>query len=595
MFHGRLEVERVLSRVFHLSKEGTKTIIKAAVWLSLFNLATLLPIIPLAGVSEQMMNHYFSKTNGKILFWPYAGILFLILILMFITYKVAYHKEYFTAGKEEYKLRMELADKLRRLPLSFFGRRELSDLTSVIMDDVQTVSHILSQTAAELMSGLITGCVAIIILFFYDARLTGYLAACLPIAVLVMALSRKISEGTNKKNRGKKLAVSDGLQEYLENIKLLRTTDMIRTYQKKLGRKIRSTIPGQVLYELLAGLSISISYNVMRVGLGLVIIFGSKMLVAGEVSLFKFLVFLYAAVRIYEPFSSACEHLGDFIASLVSAGRVDALLEEEEQDGADTKLEQFDITFDHVSFAYNEKEVLHDVSFVAKQGEITALVGPSGSGKSTLTRLAARFWDVKDGAIFVGGKDIRKIAPEKLLANYSIVFQNVVLFNDTIYNNIRIGKDGATEEEVYAAARLAACDEFISRLPDGYQTIIGENGKTLSGGERQRLSIARAFLKDAPVILLDESTASIDPENETKIQQAIGKLIEHKTVLIIAHKLRSVVDCDKIVVLDEGELVEEGTHKALMTEEGLYHRLYKLQSESLAWKINAQGMEKTYE
>ena len=582
--------------MFHLSKEGTKTIIKAAVWLSLFQLATLLPVIPLARVSEQMMTCYFKGQQEKIPFLPYVGVLLLIVILMFVTYKVAYHKEYLTAGQEEYNLRMELADKLRRLPLSFFGRRELSDLTSVIMDDVQTVSHILSQTAAELMSGLITGCVAMAVLFFYDARLTGYLAICLPVAVFVMALSRRISEGTNKKNRGKKLAVSDGLQEYLENIKLLRTTERIAGYQKELERKIKNTIPGQVLYELLAGLSISISYNVMRIGLGLVILFGSKMLVEGDISLFKFLVFLYAAVRIYEPFSSACEHLGDFIASLVGAGRVNALLLEEEQDGADdVAFSRFDITFDHVSFAYNEKEVLHDVSFIAKQGEITALVGPSGSGKSTLTRLAARFWDVKDGAVLVGGKDVKKIAPEKLLANYSIVFQDVVLFNDTIYNNIRIGKAGATEEEVYAAARLAACDEFIERLPDGYQTMIGENGKTLSGGERQRLSIARAFLKDAPVVLLDESTASIDPENETKIQQAIGKLIENKTVLIIAHKLRSVVDCDKIVVLNEGGLAEEGTHETLMAEKGLYHRLYTLQNESLAWKVNARGVENTYE
>lgn len=582
--------------MFHLSKEGTKTIIKAAVWLSLFQLATLLPVIPLARVSEQMMTCYFKGQQEKIPFLPYVGVLLLIVILMFVTYKVAYHKEYLTAGQEEYNLRMELADKLRRLPLSFFGRRELSDLTSVIMDDVQTVSHILSQTAAELMSGLITGCVAMAVLFFYDARLTGYLAICLPVAVFVMALSRRISEGTNKKNRGKKLAVSDGLQEYLENIKLLRTTERIADYQKELERKIKNTIPGQVLYELLAGLSISISYNVMRIGLGLVILFGSKMLVEGDISLVKFLVFLYAAVRIYEPFSSACEHLGDFIASLVGAGRVNALLLEEEQDGADdVAFSRFDITFDHVSFAYNEKEVLHDVSFVAKQGEITALVGPSGSGKSTLTRLAARFWDVKDGAVLVGGKDVKKIAPEKLLANYSIVFQDVVLFNDTIYNNIRIGKAGATEEEVYAAVRLAACDEFIERLPDGYQTMIGENGKTLSGGERQRLSIARAFLKDAPVVLLDESTASIDPENETKIQQAIGKLIENKTVLIIAHKLRSVVDCDKIVVLNEGGLAEEGTHETLMAEKGLYHRLYTLQNESLAWKVNAREMENTYE
>ncbi len=586
VFPGRLEVEKVLHKIFHLSKEGTQTILKAAIWLSLFQLATFLPVISLAWVSERMLDCYFKGSYDKLPFWPMVIVLFLVVLVMFVTYKIAYHKEYLTVGKEEYQLRMKLADKIRNLPLSFFGKRELSDLTSVIMDDVQTVSHVLAQTAAELVSGIITGCVTLVVLLFYDIRLTGCLAVCLPVAVLAMALSKKMSEGTNKKNRDKKLAVSDGIQEYLENIKVLRTTDMLGEYQEELKRKIKNTIPGQILYELLAGLSISVSYNVMRIGLGFVIIFGSKLLVSGEISLFKFLIFLYVAVRIYEPFSSACEHLGEFIASLVSAERVHTLLEEKEQGGTSQKMNQFDITFDHVSFGYHEKEVLHDVSFVAKQGEITALVGPSGSGKSTLTQLAARFWDVNQGNIRIGGIDIKTISPEILLSNYSIVFQDVVLFNDTIYNNIRIGKAEATEEEIYAAARLAACDDFITRLPEGYQTIIGENGKTLSGGERQRLSIARAFLKDAPVILLDESTASIDPENETKIQQAIGKLIENKTVLIIAHKLRSVVDCDKIVVLDDGNIIEEGTHQELMEQKGLYQKLYQLQNESLTWKVN---------
>ena len=350
-----------------------------------------------------------------------------------------------------------------------------------------------------------------------------------------------------------------------------------------------SSIPGLVLYELLAGLSISISYNVMRVGLGLVILFGSGMLAAREITLFKFLIFLYAAVRIYEPLTSACEHLGDFIASLVGAGRVSALLAKPEQGGSeDITVDRVDSRFDHVRFAYNHEEVLHDVSFTAKKGEITALVGPSGSGKSTLARLAARFWDVQSGSVSLGGVDLRQIAPEELLKNYSIVFQDVVLFNDSIYNNIKIGREDATEEEVYTAAKLAACDEFIHRLPDEYQTVIGENGKTLSGGERQRLSIARAFLKNAPVILLDESTASIDPENETKIQQAIGRLIQNKTVLIIAHKLRTVAGCDKIVVLDSGSVAEEGTHETLMEQKGLYYKLYTLQSESLVWKVRAQ-------
>ena len=459
---------------------------------------------------------------------------------------------------------------------------------TIIMDDVQTMSHVLSQSATELIGGILTGVIALVVLFVYDWRLALYLAVCMPVVLLVMALSRKISEGANKKNRIKKLDVSAGLQEYLENIKLLRITEAMGDYQQGLYKKVKHIIPSLVLYELLAGLSISISYNVMRVGLGFVILFGSGMLAAGEISLFKFLIFLYAAVRIYEPLTSACEHLGDFIASLVGTERVSALFAELEQVGSeDITVDSYDIRFDHVCFAYNNEEVLHDVTFTAKQGEITALVGSSGSGKSTLARLAARFWDVQSGTVSLGGMDLRRIAPEELLKNYSIVFQDVVLFNDTIYNNIKIGREDATEEDVYAAAKLAACDEFIDRLPDGYQTVISENGKTLSGGERQRLSIARVFLKNAPVILLDESTASIDPENETKIQQAIGQLIQDKTVFIIAHKLRTVVGCDKIVVLDGGSVAEEVTLEMLMAQNGLYHKLYTLQSESLIWKVRS--------
>lgn len=578
----------IFSKFFHLSREGSKTIMQAGIWLAVFNLAALLPVVLLAMISEDMMAKHFAGDDGNIPLLPYAAALLVILTVMFLTYKVAYHKEYLTSGQEEYKLRMELADKLRRLPLSFFGMRDLSDVTGIIMDDVQTMSHVLSQSAAELIGGILTGIVALVVLFIYDWRLALYLAVCMPVVLLVMALSRKISEGTNKKNRSKKLDVSAGLQEYLENIKLLRTTEAMGDYQQGLFKKVKHIIPGLVLYELLAGLSISISYNVMRVGLGLMILFGSGMLAAGEITLFKFLIFLYAAVRIYEPLTSACEHLGDFIASLVGAGRVSALLAKPEQGGSeDITVDRFDIRFDHVRFAYNHEEVLHDVSFTAKQGEITALVGPSGSGKSTLARLAARFWDVQSGSVSLGGVDLRQIAPEELLKNYSIVFQDVVLFNDSIYNNIKIGREDATEEEVYAASKLAACDEFIHRLPDGYQTVIGENGKTLSGGERQRLSIARAFLKNAPVILLDESTASIDPENETKIQQAIGRLIQNKTVLIIAHKLRTVAGCDKIVVLDSVSVAEEGTHETLMEQKGLYYKLYTLQSESLVWKVRA--------
>lgn len=589
VFRGRLEGRNMLKKVFHLSEEGAKTIKEAGVWKTLFNLATLLPVILLAFITDEMMEQYFKGEQKGISLWGYWGISLIILIIMFVTYKVSYHKEYLTSGQEDFRLRMELADKIRKLPLSYLEKRNLSDLTSIIMDDVTTIVHILSQTATELMSGFLTGIVAVIILAFYDWRLDLSLAICLPIAALVMALCRVISEGTNKKNKKKKLDISDGLQEYLENIKVLRTAERMKDYQKCLGRKIKRVIPGLILYELLAGLTISISYNVMRIGLGFVIITGSALLILGEISLVKFLLFLFMAVRIYEPLTSACENLGEFISSLVSARRICDLMDNPEQEGQeDISPSKFDIEFRHVSFGYNKEDVLHDVSFTAKQGEITALVGPSGCGKSTLCKLAARFWDVQRGTVSIGGVNINEIAPETLLQNYSIVFQDVVLFNDTIYNNIKIGKEDATREEILAAAKLACCDEFIERLPQGYDTVIGENGKTLSGGERQRLSIARAFLKNAPIILLDESTASIDPENETKIQEAIGRLIENKTVLIIAHKLRSIVECDKIVVLKEGQLVEMGTHGELMEQLGLYHRLYFLQNESLAWTVGKQ-------
>lgn len=580
----------MFKKIFRLSEEGSRALRKASLYMSLFNLATLLPAVLLASVANGMLRRYSGTVQGELPLWGYWGAALAALAVIYCAYRITYRKKYLTAGKEDLRLRMELADKIRRLPLSYLGKRNLSDFTSIIMDDVAVAANTLASAATEFTSGFLSGIITIAVLLFYDWRLSLSLAACLPIVAIVMALSRSISEGTNKKNRQKKLDISDGLQEYLENVKVLRTSSKMENYQKGLERKIKRALPGLVLYEFLAGFAISTSYNVMRLGLGFVIIVGSSLLIAGEISLMAFLLFLFVAVRIYEPLTKACEMLGELIYSLISAKRIRDLLDYPEQSGKENvELSQFDVTFDHVSFGYNREEVIHDVSFTAKQGEITALVGPSGCGKSTLCKLAARFWDVQHGSVSVGGVNINDIAPETLLKNFSIVFQDVVLFNDTVYNNIKIGKEDATSEEILAAAKLARCDEFIDRLPDRYETVIGENGKTLSGGERQRLSIARAFLKDAPIILLDESTASIDPENETKIQEAIGKLIENKTVLIIAHKLRSIVACDKIIVLKEGRLLESGTHEELMERKGLYHRLYALQNESLAWTVKARS------
>ena len=576
----------MFKNIYRLSSSANKSILKASLFMTLFNLAALLPVILLALVTHEMLNRYFGDAQGPIPLWGYWGAAFILLVVIFVTYKVTYRKKYSASGKEDMRLRMELAHKIRRLPLSYLSKRDLSDLTSVIMDDVAVTANTLATVMTELISGLLSGLIAITALFIYDGRLALSLAACLPLVAIAMSLSKVISEGANKRNKQKKLGISDGMQEYLENMKVLRTSQKMGDYQKGLAYKIKRIIPGLILHELLAGLSISVSYNVMRIGLGLVIITGSALLISGEVSLLTLLLFLFIAARIYEPLTRACEMLGELVYSLVSAKRIRDLLDYPEQSGNENvALSQFDISFDHVSFGYNQEDVIHDVSFTAKQGEITALVGPSGCGKSTLCKLTARFWDVQRGNVSIGGINVNDISPETLLKNYAIVFQDVVLFNDTIFNNIKIGKEDATQEEVFAAAKLARCNEFIERLPQGYDTVIGENGKTLSGGERQRLSIARAFLKDAPIILLDESTASIDPENETKIQEAIGTLIENKTVLIIAHKLRSIVACNKIVVLKEGQLVEEGTHNQLMEQKGLYHRLYALQNESMTWAV----------
>ncbi|MBS4534343.1 ABC transporter ATP-binding protein [Clostridium sp. D2Q-14] len=579
-----------LKEIFSLTDRGIKNVKLSIFTATLHNLSVLFPTILLFLVASGLLSHYWGeRPNTPNLFFCWS-IALILLVLIYSIYRLNYEKTYRTAYEESANTRISLAEKLRKLPLSYFGEKDLSDLTSTLMNDTATLEHTLANDIPSLFGGIISSLFVVIILFFFNWKLTISMFICLPVAFIILAASYKVSNSVNWKNRNAKLSVSDGLQEFLDNMKLMYASPKASEYRNSLEGKVRKVVRTSLLYEVVMGIFISLAYNVLRIGMALVIITGAALLTKQEVSIYTFLLFLFIASQIYDPLTNIIFRTGEFFYSLVSASRIRDIENYCPQTGrTDVNINQYDIVFDSVSFAYYEgQDVIKNVSFIAKQGEITALVGPSGCGKSTLSKLACRFWDVPEGRVIIDGKNINEIDPETLLNYFSIVFQDVVLFNDTIYNNIKIGKKDATEEEIYCAAGLAQCEDFIQKLPEGYETIIGENGKTLSGGERQRISIARAFLKDAPIILLDEATASLDPENETLIQEAIGRLVKNKTVLIIAHRLRSVESCDQIIVLNKGQIQEHGTHEELIKVNGLYHHLFELQRESAGWSLNTE-------
>lgn len=570
----------MLKKIYGLSDRGQKALYKASLYLTLFEVTATLPVIVIAFLLSEMLKAL--SGNGcvrRIVPYIFAGIV--ILVLMYLSYRKMYRVKYLEAGSENSNLRMVIADKLRFLPEEYLSKRDLSDLTSAIMDDMTSVEGALINQVAETVSGFISGFLILAVLAFVNVRLTLLLASCLPLAVIAMSLSKAVSGGTHRRNRKKKLKISEGVQEYLENIKILKHSDSLESYQTLIEKRIRKLLPGLIGFEFLAGGCVSAAYNVMRMGIVFVTYAGADMLIEGEITSLTFLVFLIMSVWVYEPLSHANEGLGALIASTTAADRLREIREYPVQTGSDNvSFNGYGIEFENVCFSYDDRETVHNVSFTAGQGKLTALVGASGSGKSTICRLAVRFRDIDSGCISIGGQDIGRVSPEKLFELFSIVFQDVTLFNDTIYNNILIGNKNATREDVLKAAELAECMPFISKLPNGFDTVIGENGHTLSGGERQRLSIARAFLKDAPIILLDESTASLDPETETRIQMAIEKLTRNKTVLMIAHRLRSIVGCDKIIVLNEGSVIAEGKHDCLMETCSEYRKIYELQNIS---------------
>ena len=571
-----------LKHKYALSENGAKKMIWAFVAVTLANLVLMAPVGLLYQLSSYLLEGNVPK--DKLGFFG-AGIIaafFLIALTTYFQYKATFFSTYVESGVR----RRTLAEKLRRLPLSFFGKKDLSDLTNSIMSDCALIETASSHWIPELIGSMISTTIIVISLLFFNWKMALAAIWVMPIAFIIVLTSQKGLKNVQKKTMSYKLTCLDGIQEGLETIRDLRSNNMTETYMEGLIKKIKDVEKNAIVLEFKNAAYVCSAQMILKLGIGTVALAGSLLLVKGEITVLTFFLFLLVVTRMYEPLQIALQNLSAIISLNTTCERMDEILSHEEQTGKETLTNQgYDITFDHVEFSYESGEqVLKDVSFTAKQGQVTALIGPSGGGKTTVSRLAARFWDCQKGTITVGGMNVSEIEPECLLSLYSIVFQDVTLFNNTVMENIRIGKKDATDEEVMAAAKLANCTDFIEKLPEQWNTLIGENGSELSGGERQRISIARAFLKDAPIILMDEATASLDVDNESVIQESISKLIQNKTVLIIAHRMRTVDGVDKIVVLKDGVVAEQGTPEELKQQNGLYKHMIDTQLETGQWK-----------
>lgn len=574
---------RRLQKRYALSEQGAKDLIKGCFACVLQNISFMFPVGLLYCMVSDLMNG--DVPESRLPFYIVGCILCVGLILL--TTYFQYNATYFATYTESGVRRITLAERLRKIPLSFFGKKDLADLTSTIMADCTFLEQSFSHFIPELAGSIISTVLIAVSLLFYDWRMALAALWVMPVAFGIVGFSAKVQEGFNQKSMDAKMACADGIQECIETVQDLKANNAEKEYLKGLEKKIRAVEHRSILNEFgLAAFVVSASL-VLKLGIATVALAGSVLLMQGSLDILTFFLFLLVVSRLYDPLQGALQNLAAVISTRTNIARMNEILDHPIQQGKTSLSNKgYDITFDHVGFAYNTGEtVLKDVSFTAKQGEVTALVGPSGGGKTTVSRLAARFWDVSRGKITVGGMDVSKVDPETLLSLYSIVFQDVTLFDNTILENIRIGNKDATDEEVLAAARLANVDEFAERLPDKWNTNIGENGCELSGGERQRISIARAFLKNAPIILLDEATASLDVENETLIQTALSRLIKDKTVLVIAHRMRTVAGADKIVVLSDGMVAEEGDPDTLLRQDGIYTRMVKLQTESQNWTL----------
>ena len=573
-----------LQHKFALSERGAKDLIQGIIACAVQNISFMFPVGLLYFFVNDLLNGGIKPEK----IWFYIVGCIIALALIFAVTYWQYNSTFLATYVETGTRRITLAEKLRKIPLSFFGKKDLADLTSTIMADCTYLETAFSHFIPPFIGAMISTVVIAISLFFFDWRMAIASLWVLPVAFAIIGLSSKVQKSLNRKSMDAKMVCADGIQECIETIQDLKANNAEQSYMAGLDTKIDNVEKRSIINEFGTSTFVVSAGLVLKLGIATTALVGSILLVNGQLYVLTCFMFLLVVSRLYDPMQAALQNLAAIISTNTNVARMNEILDHDVQTG-NTRLTNkgFDVKLKNVEFSYNNKDnVLKDVSFTAKQGEVTALIGPSGGGKTTVSRLAARFWDINKGKITVGGMDISKIEPAPLISLLSIVFQDVTLFNNTIMENIRLGKKDATDEEVLLAAKLANCDEFVSKLPNGYNTDIGENGCQLSGGERQRVSIARAFLKDAPIILLDEATASLDVENETLIQTALSKLIKNKTVIVIAHRMRTVAGADKIVVLSDGVVAEEGTAESLKKLNGIFVHMMNLQSESSNWKLN---------
>ncbi|KJY53471.1 ABC transporter, permease/ATP binding protein, putative The Fe3+-Yersiniabactin uptake transporter [Bifidobacterium coryneforme] len=577
---------------YALSDQGMKIVVLGTLWTTLTNLIIMAGTASLLLVMNAFVEHLTAGAPlPKVL--PYLAGLLVFALILFGTSWFQYSYSYGAVFSQTGTQRIDLAERLRKLPLSFFGRRDLADLTDTILGDVATMEHAYAHALSQLYGAVVSSVLVFLALLPINWALDLAAFWSVPVAFAIIFATRRFVEAASQRTRQTQIRVSDGIQEALDCVREIHATNQEGRYLERLFSTIDDTEATTVRTEMTNGLIMNSAMVVLRLGVATTFLVAAGLIIQGRIDFMVMFLFLLMVSRIYSPFDQALMLVSELFQSQGSAKRIRSITEEPVAEGSmEFHPVGHDIVFNHVAFSYPGlagkaagEPVLEDVGFTAKEGEITALVGPSGSGKSTCARLAARFWDAASGSITVGGVDVSKVDPEVLLRDYAVVFQDVMLFDDTVMGNIRMGRCGASDEEVLAAARAANCDQFVSRLPQGYETMIGENGSRLSGGERQRISIARAILKDAPIVLLDEATASLDVENETQVQEALSQLLVGKTVMVIAHRMRTVEQADKIVVLDHGRVVEQGSPQELMAADGEFARMVRLQGESADWSL----------